>query len=119
MLLLLLPVVQERVAQAESEYLRGVRNLKAAASDLQSLSSQVRSSEKGARGERGREGGRVTAPLALLLPFRISNHFLQCSMLALCWHACAPAGRPAGEGEKTIRASDGHVASGENDSHHG
>lgn len=41
--------LQERVASAQEEYQRGLRNLRAAASDLQGLSGRVHSSEKNAR----------------------------------------------------------------------
>ena len=44
--------MQARVADAQAEYQRGLANLKAAASDLRSLSSRVHGSEKGAKGAR-------------------------------------------------------------------
>lgn len=42
--------MQERLALAQDEYLRGLANLRSTAKDLRSLSSRVSGSEKAARG---------------------------------------------------------------------
>ena len=45
------PCLQERLALAEAEYLRGLAKHKSTAGELESLGSRVQSSGKAARGE--------------------------------------------------------------------